>query len=220
VKIDPGIDPTAVPLFNICEQREYLAQLIRALAVHEPAVIVVDKYFTPSGCNLDHPSTIALQQAVASVSQRIPIIVGVRINKDVPPIANAGNPAYEIFSPIRFPGSPKLKEGVINIDLDTRRLALSWLVVSDGEPVLRNTLALETAQAYDTRLFAKYPSINRLSRDVPYISLIRGEYFPSYLAGDILCTSRDLQGPLGAKCMRHKIQNDDVQYFRGRIALS
>ncbi len=80
VQIEPERDPTAASLHNLCEQREFLGRLISAIAHRDPAVIVVDKYFSVSRCPADHQGTIALQKTITAVTARVPTIVGLRID--------------------------------------------------------------------------------------------------------------------------------------------
>jgi hypothetical protein len=80
VQISPG-DPTAVSLHRLCEQREFLGRLLLAVADRDPAIIVVDKYFTTSRCPADNQGTLDLQKAIATVSARIPTIVGLRVDE-------------------------------------------------------------------------------------------------------------------------------------------
>jgi hypothetical protein len=116
-----------------------------------------------------------------------------------------------------------LKEGVINIDVDSRRLALGWTIRrnSKSEPEWRNAIALEAARAYDSKLLTKYPSLQQLitSGDYPYLSVIPRGDFTSYLAGDILCASDEQQPGMSEPCGRRKSRNEDLQYLRGRIAI-
>jgi CHASE2 domain-containing sensor protein len=223
VEIDPDADPTAVSLHNICEQREFLADLITDLAERDPAIIVVDKFFTASGCKPDHPGTAALQNAIGTVSGRVPIIVGIRVDNRRSPSSTPGEFAWPIISPLNFPDAPKLKEAVINIDIDSRRLALGWTIRRNGksEPEWSNALALEAAQAYDSKLLTKYPSLQQLVkfRDHPYLSVIRREDFTSYLAGDILCASPKQRSSMRDLCGRRDSRNKDLEYVRGRIAI-
>jgi CHASE2 domain-containing sensor protein len=222
VEIDAEADPTAVSLHNICEQREFLGRLITALAEHDPAIIVVDKFFTAGGCKPGHVGTGELQKAIARVAGRIPIVVGLRIDDRVPP-STPGEFAWPIVNALSFPDAPKLKEAVINIDIDSRRLALGWRIRRDSksEPEWRNALALQAAQMYDSKLLTKYPALRHLieNGEHPYLSVIpRGE-FTSYLAGDILCASRQEPSAMGEVCGSRKNRDNDLEFLRGRIAI-
>jgi CHASE2 domain-containing sensor protein len=223
VEIDPEADPTASSLHNICEQREFLARLITSLAEHDPAIIVVDKFFTADGCKPGHLGTGELQKAIAGVAGRIPIAVGLRIDDRAPPSTLHGEIAWPISRPLSFPDAAKLKEAVINIDVDSRRLALGWRIRRDSksEPEWRNALALQAAQMYDSKLLAKHPSLRHLIENGghPYLSVIPREGFTSYLAGDILCASGKEPSAMRQACESRKSRNNDLDYLRGRIVI-
>ena len=136
-----------------------IARLIAAIADHDPAVVVIDKYFTDDGCRADHPNTLALQSAISKASVRVPIVVGLRIDKQAPAVKHGTGVAWQIDRPTSFHGAPHLREGIVNLDVDLRRLALGWNVVRDGNTVQwRNALAIEAAQAYDSRLSDQVPA--------------------------------------------------------------
>jgi CHASE2 domain-containing sensor protein len=224
VEIDPEADPTAVSLHNVCEQRPFLARLITALAEHDPAIIVVDKFFMASRCKSGHAGTAALQNAIATVAGRVPIVIGMRIDDRGPPSTGQGEFAWPIVNGVSFPDAAKLTEAVINIDVDSRRLALGWRIQRDGqpEPEWRSALALQAAQVYDSKLLTKYPALQQLIANAqhPYLSVIPRAGFTSYLAGDILCASpKVLSAGAHEGCVGYKSRTNDLEYLRGRIAI-
>lgn len=210
VEIDPDKDPN---LFNVCEQRPFLAELIRAVADFSPAVIVVDKYFVTK-CSEKDEGTIQLQNAMREVGGRIPIVTGRRINDAADTTALSLMPSPEF--------GPKLgiREGIVNIDRDTKRLPLGWTVSSDGERKWRRSLALEAAEAYDPKLKEKYPFLEKLiaERQHPYISFLNREQLKrhaTYSTADVFCGNERTRA--GRSCSGGA--KDDLEYLRGRIVV-
>ena len=218
VHIDPERDATAEGLANnVCQQRDYLARLLPEIAAREPSIVVVDKYFTRSGCTLA-PPTQALRDAIAEVSLRRPVIVGLRVD-DLPPTAGA-RPA--LVAPLAFESSPALREGLVNLDRDPRRVPLGWTVhTPDGADAWRNGIALETALAHDPKLLTKAPRLERLKerRDNPYISMIAEPLHTTLQASDFLCAAGSKTDAFAAACGQVKRSSTDPSYLRGRIAI-
>jgi CHASE2 domain-containing sensor protein len=218
VYIDPDADRTAVSFLNVCDQRAFLAELISAVAERNPAVIVVDKFFTPRYCAPDHPGTLALEKAIADASTRVPVVTGLRINGE-----NASPGPRSIEPPIAFRGALLFGEGIINIDTDSRRLPLGWTIDRDSpkRSEWRNTLALQVAEAYDSRLYEKYPRLERLvtQRANPYISMMPPAAFPAMFTGDLLCTSRNVRAAVRRLCAERVARATDPSYVRGRIVV-
>lgn len=216
IEIDAARDPTAISLHRICDQREFVARLVTAVASHEPAVIVIDKYFGADTCPLDSPGTAALRRAISTIGRRVPIIVGLRIPSQLSP------EIHDVVQPpaLKFSDSPQLREAIINLDIDTRRVPLGWHAAGpDSKPEFRYSLALQTAQSYDSMLFEKYPTLQDLTdkKSHPYSSMIRREDFKSYLAGVFLCGSQTQIATLVAWCSLGGAENLD--YVRGRIVV-
>jgi CHASE2 domain-containing sensor protein len=239
VNIDPENDPLSVSLHDLCRQRPFIAQLVAALEERRTAVIVLDKYFGAKGCPDKPDAAIALREGVTKATSRVPVVVGLYIDKGEPRIAS-GHLVWEVMPPLEFepditlderrvgynkPADSKVPErqvgeGIVNIDPDPRRLALGWYVsraTSSGE--WRNALALEAAQRYDTRLLNKYPRLEELVRkeENPYLSLIAREEFVEFQAGDVLCAWSALSAD--ARCAVRKPPSIDPAYLRGRIVI-
>jgi CHASE2 domain-containing sensor protein len=225
IEIDPEVDRAAVSLHNVCDQREMLARLIRAVADYNPAIIVIDKYFLESGCGHDHPNTLALKNAISAVSRRLPIVVGLRIDDRIRPTERGDGLFYHVQKPVAFDDAPLLREGIVNINADSRRLALGWTVVREGrldsEWDWQNAIALEAAQAYDSMLLKKDLRLKRLiaEKNSPYLSMIPAEEFAVYFAGDLLCTLRDTSPVTREQCKGREGPTVGLDYLRGRIAI-
>jgi CHASE2 domain-containing sensor protein len=92
-----------------------------------------------------------------------------------------------------------LRDAIVNIDRDTRKLPLKWLVYRnkadmdhDADQVWRETLALQAAEAYEKDNFkAEHPNLAKLLDPVtePYISFFDMDLYKPYryLAGFALC---------------------------------
>jgi len=229
VTLNPASEPSLSSAFsNVCQQRTAVAHVIKTISEFSPAVIVVDKYFIDR-CEKDHAGTDALTNALEEVSVRraIPIIIGRRID----PFSSAGLdgegqsrrllPTLRLAPCARIEGKSirqgkeirdrkGIREGIVNVDRDTKRLPLGWTVIPngtacstpdttrsmDGQPEWRQTLAVEAAEAYDIQLLDKYPFLNDLITDRrhPYISFLRLEDIKNYAtfsALEIVCGSKD-----------------------------
>jgi CHASE2 domain-containing sensor protein len=213
-------DPFAIGLTNVCEQRGMMARLLLSIARQEPAVIVVDKYFTAGTCENNPKGTQALQQAVAEISQRMPIVVGLRVDRKRPkPPTQDWHPLIE---PLDFPGSGRFAEAILNMDLDTRRLAFGWKVAKeDTKPGYTRTLSLETALLYDALLFQKHSSLEQMVHAAtrPYVSIMEGNRFKWYFAGDFFCGGGEPQALHESWCATRNGDVGSLTYLRGRIVL-
>lgn len=180
VEIDPERDPGSVSMLNLCHQRQMMAVLIRRIAAAAPSVIVIDKFFGESACPGDiNPDLIA---AMTDVNAKVPLVVGRRM----------GDGPYLVPS---FLSGLGLREAIVNIDQDTRKLPLRWQVFRtkddmehDRGMVLRETLALSGAQAYAKgNLESEHKLVNPMGS--AYISFLDLDQFKPYryLAGFVLC---------------------------------
>ncbi|HEV8037797.1 MAG TPA: CHASE2 domain-containing protein [Bryobacteraceae bacterium] len=186
VEIDPERDPGSVSMLELCRQRQMMAVLIRRIAAAMPSVIVVDKFFGESACPGDiNPVLIA---ALTEVNAKIPVVVGRRVS--------VGEGPYLEPSPLSGLG---LRDAIVNIDPDTRKLPLKWQVFRSKDDkdheratISRETLALTAAQAYAKgKLELEHPQLAKLLDPVrdPYISFLNPDQFKPYrwLAGFVLC---------------------------------
>jgi CHASE2 domain-containing sensor protein len=163
--------------------------LIKRIAAAMPSVIVIDKYFGETACPNDiNADLIAV---MTEVNAKIPVVVGRRM----------GEHLYLLPSLLSGLG---LREAIVDIDRDTRKLPLKWEVFRskddmnrDRGTVLRETLALTAAQAYEKgKLEAEHPYLAKLLNPVrnPYISFLDLDQFKPYryMAGFVLC-GRDVK---------------------------
>ena len=138
----------------------------------------------------------------------MPIVVGLRIDKQAPAVKYGPGVAWQLYPPTSFHSEQHVHEGIVNLDVDLRRLALGWNVVRDGNTVQwRNALAMEAAQADHSGPPTKYPQLQEMlcKRSSSYLSMIPAEAFVTYRAGDIL---------LGESCSESAPSNC---FLRGKI---
>jgi CHASE2 domain-containing sensor protein/class 3 adenylate cyclase len=185
VEIDPERDPGSAGLQDLCRQRKMLAVLIRRIAAAMPSIIVIDKFFGETVCPDDiNPDLIA---AMTEVNAKVPVVVGRKVVTDG---------TYMQASLLSGLG---LREAIVNVDPDTRKLPLKWEVFRNKDDmehdrgmVWRETVALTAAQAYEKgKLELEHPHLAKLLNPVknPYISFLDIQQFKPYrfLAGFVFC---------------------------------
>lgn len=200
-------------VLELCQRRAALATLLWKIASADPAVIVLDKAFRRKQCPAADPGTQALQAAIATLSTRIPFVVGRRIDRS----------DWSMYPSLEFPhdGAHLLQEGVIEFDPDTKRLPLRWATrlrnTASTAWEWSETLSLRAAEAYDERLQDKYPRLKDLLRGPtampgeathPYVSFLNVGQLSVYTPGEILCGSsaaRCQQRPAALRNLRAKI---------------
>jgi CHASE2 domain-containing sensor protein len=221
--LDPDADPTAAGLAdNVCDQRGYLARLLPALAEREPAVIVIDKFFVEAGCAKEEP-TRQLKEAIGRVGARVPVVVGLSIERRRD--AHVSDPTHwpAARRPLNFPAAALLREAIVNTDEDSRRIPLGWTILRGAGEAPRwfDGLALAAAEAYDAKLWTKYPRLEHLrqTRSNPYLSMIAPQDHVYLYAGEMLCASTTAQAGFEAPCASLKRSGTDPAYLRGRIVL-
>jgi CHASE2 domain-containing sensor protein len=215
VEIDPKEDPS---LHNVCMQRKFVAELVRAVSAFSPAVIVIDKYYVTK-CGEQDKGTAALQLAVEELGSQLPIVIGRRVNHVV---AESGKPARNSLVPSpEFGEYLGVIEGIVNIDPDTKRLPLGWTVSYDhGEKEWHRSIALAAAEAYDPKLLIKYRFLQELiaGQEHPYISFLDHDQlkqYATYSTSDILCAR---EATRAARSCPVDLR-EDLSYLRGRIVI-
>jgi CHASE2 domain-containing sensor protein len=221
VHIDPDSDATARGLANnVCQQRGYIAALLPGMAERQPTAIVIDKYFTSTGCNLEEP-TKSLKEAIARVATSVPVVVGVMVDTRGTTLAADAPPL--LIPAVAFVRSPSLKEAIVNLDIVPRRIPLGWTVRErvDGLGEWRNGIALEAALLREPRLFETSPRLMRLKdeRDNPFASMIGEQRFVVLQAGDILCTDVTTAPAFKTACAEQPRSGTDPSFLKGRIVI-
>ena len=202
VEIDPEHDPGSVGLHDLCGQRKMMTVLLPRIAAAMPSVIVIDKYFGESKC----PGTINedLIAAISKVNAKLPVVVGRFVVDDL------------YLQASLFGQLPELRDAIVNIDPDTRKLPLKWRVYGtktgmerDAGLAWRETLALKAAEVYEGgKLTERHPHLAKLLNPVrnPYISFLNLEQFKPYRfsAGFVMCGHDVKPGEDVAACAESK----------------
>jgi CHASE2 domain-containing sensor protein len=185
----PGLNDQVLPL-----ERKAVAELICRVHTASPAVIAVDKTFSPdfSGTETDD-----LRRAIDSVTRDTVLIIGRKFAKKKDPT----DPRYEnVLMPtvdFRIPNENEhFQEAIVNIDPDTRKIPLGWEVYESREeaekstraPKWRDTFSLQAAHARPGELLQRNRRISSLIHDHenPYTSFLKADEFKPILAGQIL----------------------------------
>ncbi len=199
VKIDPENDPGSVGVHDLCGQRKMMPVLLSRIADAKPRVIVIDKFFGETSC----PGTINqdLIAAISKINATIPLVVGRIVVDD----------SSLYLQTSLFKDLPELRDGIVNLDRDTRKLPLRWKVYGtkagmerDAGLAWRETLALMAAEVYENgELDRRHPDLAMLDPGSnPYISFLNRKQFApySFLAGFVLCGHDVAQGENTAAC--------------------
>lgn len=192
IEIDPDKDRLSIDTTSLCRQRKLIATLIQIAASANAAVIVLDKYFDGSKCQVadaDKKDTNDLEYALFLLAPKVPIVSGI----DATPPKEHHRPE---LSPALTPtGKDSLfRLAVVNLDTDTRRLPLRWKLEPGDAEIKEYTndgwsLALQSAERFDRDILAKNLQFKEMvaQRENPYISFLREDQFTQFYAGEILC---------------------------------
>jgi len=208
IPIDPASDPTAAGLAgNICEQRKYVTDMLRALAAldKKPLAIVLDKDFGVGACSTYGPAdpTSKLIETAAEVSKTIPVIVSVIATGQKSNVEGAAG----VIAPSLVFG-PTVSEGISHFPEDSNKLALGWNMFDEKTNRLRwySSVALEAAAAVENRIFQKNPSLKGLmeSGQSPYMNLIPPGRIDVLFAAELICQpgASWFKGLLPERCKR------------------
>ena len=203
VEINPDKDPSVAGMKDVCDQREMITRLLRNMAPALPNVIVLDKYYephTPKPC----PADTALIQTVQYLRQHsVPVVIGRRIDPEsmedikgryyLRPTLAFEEPDTCLEQAARR-NSP-CYEAVVNIDPDTRRLPLEWLLYPSREAAEKDleqswwdTIALRAAVTYDDNLLVHHPRLSFfIERQIhPFISFLKMQDFAHFLVSQLM----------------------------------
>lgn len=127
-----------------CQQRLFMARLIRRLKQLNVAVIALDRFYEPIPCpqkDTDELLTaVSGSSAVVTLASRTDLIPK-KHRKDAHVCLNDA-PGFNLQL-------PQSNLGIARLDADTRRIPLVWPVVSGGEVQARETFAFVTARAFN-----------------------------------------------------------------------
>jgi len=182
--------------------RNTLAQLLDKVAEQKPAVIVIDKFFSAACDSKDPgPGTKRLAETLQRVSRQTPVVVGRLAPYDTedaehgetPPVLEASQPSLT-FKDNQEQQKPGICEGIVNLDLDNRKMALKWLVRRNksSQPEEISTLSFTAVKTYyetqSAQLATENPEIIKLLKldKNPYISFIERSKFELIPAGALI----------------------------------
>ena len=130
---------------DICDQRTFMAGLVRRIAEARPTVIVVDKYFSPTACRNDVPTQDLAAAFAYAAKQGINVVVGLRtyVEADLsglPPEAEAKlRSVPQVLSPFvdfrkltNLENSDLFGTGLIRLNADERKVPLTWQTYGEG----------------------------------------------------------------------------------------
>jgi class 3 adenylate cyclase len=180
VEIDPELDPGYPGMQDLCRQRKTMPVLLRSIAAAMPSTIVIDKFFGQTECPGDTDPDLIV--AMSEVSAKLPLIVGRRI-------VDGG-----YLEPTLLAGLPDLQDAIVNIDPDTRKLALKLQAFPTKSDMDRNTglkwyptLALKAVEAHEKgRLLRRHPRLAEVRNPV-YFGLFEAQQFEQLPGIYILC---------------------------------
>ena len=212
VEIDSKKEFPTVNVNNLCEEREFLSHLLDRIAVTNPAVIVVDKYFGRYTCPQEDTGTTSLISAVKRIREGgTPVVIGLK-TEAIPGSPTQGFPADYIFDSLSF-GDPN-QEGISNIAEDNRHLALQWRVYAHKPKspiVLKDTLALVSAQYADPNRRSKDPIINRfiMNMEQPFIGFLGSDQWRAakahFYASEIFCGPEVQRNEDWRRCLESQV---------------
>ncbi len=194
VKIDSKNDAGAIGKDDICGQREQTARTVCRIGQAFPKVIVLDKFYGTKECGKPNED---LRNALRVVSQHIPVVVGRLVPDDS--VLVESRERYYLEPSLAFvkEAGSKMAEGVVNIDRDTRKLPLQWLLYPSKEDAQRgqglqwyDTLALAAAKQFDGNLLVNRPRLWYLLNHHrnPYIGFLREDEFHPILVSEVLAS--------------------------------
>lgn len=221
--------------------RNALARILKEINNQHPAVIVIDKFFSVA-CEDKDPidtGTKNLKTALETISKETPIVIG-RLgpyytgNSDsgehgqTTRILEASQPALTFLQSADNSG-PRIIEGILNLDLDNRKMALKWSVQHDNTDNSKNnfdTLSFAAVKAYyetqSAQLTTQNSEIEKLLKrnKNPYISFIGREKIDSIIipAGKLI--SNDTESA-EAKTIPSGIltTSENLYRLRGKIVI-
>jgi CHASE2 domain len=187
ITLDKKREPAEI-FQDLCEQRRFMAKLVLRVAREDPAVLVIDKFYSPHAC-----SELDANRALADALNyaKIPVIIG---------DASMTFPEHDqtlVLKPrMDFGSGMGIKYGLLRVDSDPRRLPLGWRVLDAGsemevemKPRWMPSLSLVAAQEFDPQIARRLES-KGLMENHPYTTLISESAMRTYSAIDLICQGR------------------------------
>lgn len=169
---------------NACIGRAYTADVLRTLALLHPAVIVLDKFYSPGACASAPESTRDFVATTGALS--VPVIVG----ESTGGLPRRVDEACLVRKPQLDFASPNVHHGLTRLNTATEKLPLEWRVLpatpTAGRSEVADSLALATIKVYDPG-YVNRPRIRALlgADRHPYANLDLD--LPHATTTDLLC---------------------------------
>ena len=187
---------------NACIGRAYMADVLRSLALLHPAVIVLDKFYSPGACPSSPESTRDLIATAGSLSA--PVVVG----ESTGGLPSRVDEACLVRKPQLDFASPNVHRGLTRLNTETEKLPLQWHVlpamsVAQHAEVV-DSLSLATIKVYDPE-YVDRPRIRALlgADRHPYANLDLD--LPHATTTDLLCQAGTpaMRARWAPDCQRH-----------------
>jgi hypothetical protein len=203
---------------SACRRRLYIAQLLKALSVYAPKVVVLDMWFDPTYCS--DANSQALWDELEHLSTQVSVVSGLGaynhagIRSALPAeFADISNrkPRFTamelVLKPRIYPvhsGNSEITEGVVALNSDNRKIPLSWPVYDSfttvgevGQPRRLDSLSIAAVRAYEPKstilkklgALAQDGSAKISTEFHPYTSFLPEEGLPIARAIDVICSA-------------------------------
>jgi CHASE2 domain-containing sensor protein len=189
---------------DMCKQRLFMAKLLAKIESARPAVIVIDKFYSPYSCR--DPENEGNKRLLGSLrGSDVPIIIGLRTSDsnelDVQtPLSSSEKDAMRkaslVLEPsLRFNAGANVMYGLIRANRDTRRIPLGWEVFDDRAsltagtpPHVLPTVARLAAEQFDPTIFSQSKLAGLLLRNAhPFASFLTESEIPTFTAIGLVC---------------------------------
>jgi hypothetical protein len=116
-----------------------LEKILKTLVNAHLNVVVIDKYFGSNTCAPDDPGTVNLMVGIQKLCEsHASVVVGRKVNHDAR-LGPGSRANYPLDPAVSLAPLGCVSEGVLNMDVDLRRIALWWPAVEsvagrDGPP--------------------------------------------------------------------------------------
>jgi hypothetical protein len=204
VPLREDVEPSRV-INNVCEQRWYVAKLVKELNAAGATSIVLDKFFGPDSCPEKDPGTLDLIAAIDS--SRIPVMVGAGTHTpqtDPRNVCLIESPTLDFGNKHDAKGNPTsvpaVLRGLVRLNSDVKKIPINWFSYRSDETFNAHeaptdsdvgTLSWVAATQLDRDLQDE-PALERLrtAGQHPFTSFIDPDAFSHAAALGILCASK------------------------------
>jgi CHASE2 domain-containing sensor protein len=164
---------------NLCLGRGYMADVLQALETQNPAVVVIDKFYSEGTCASQPTTTKSLVEAVRAF--KVPVVIGESSNG----IEAAISSACLVRKPKLEFDAPNVRYGLTRLNGEPERIPLTWLILpsipevdghapltehevgipANATPVFADSLTLAAVKAYDPAFTAQRSIQQLVQRD-------------------------------------------------------